>query len=359
MSAERIEEEAARFFTELHRDDAAPQAFIEWQRWMNADPGHRTAYEGIEQTMMRLKIPVKPTLPSAEEMAVDEYDGSMPIDEWNGIQRSKRRRSLVGLAAAASLAALSLAAGGLWLSGHYRGQHSTFAFRTPVGERRQFKLPDGSRITLDADSALSVELTPGLRSLQLARGEAYFEVSKDAARPFVVRAGNALVRAVGTEFDVHMAADRTVVAVVEGKVKVTSEADPAIGNGASNRQRSRAAAKSRAAPALLAAQVSAGQAVSYANDAGLRELPAAEASLATTWLNGRRQYRDEPLRYVLADIDRYTGRSIEIADDSTGDLKFTGTLDVDDSAAWIEGLSVALPVKIGETKDGRLLIEAR
>jgi transmembrane sensor len=359
VSAKKIEEEAAHLFTELHKDDAKSQAFIEWQRWMNADPSHRTAYERIEQTMLRLKIPVKPPLPSVEEMAADEYDGSMSIEEWQSLPRSTGKSSFVRFATAAGLAVLSLVAGALWLNGHYRAQHGTFALHTSAAERREFKLPEGSRITLDADSVLNVELTPELRSLQLARGEAYFKVSKDAARPFIVSAGNAQVRAVGTAFNVRMSADRTVVAVTEGKVEVTSDANPVIDSDISTEPPSKATVKKHSVQTLLAAQVSAGEAVSYANNAGLQEMPAAAASLATTWLNGRRQYRDEPLRYVLADIDRYTGKRIEIAEGPTGDLKFTGTLDLDNTAAWIKGLSVALPVKIAEGQDGQLLLEAR
>jgi transmembrane sensor len=359
VNAKKIEEEAAHFFTALHEENATSQAFVEWRRWMSADPSHRAAYESIEQTMMRLKIPVKPPLPSAEEMAADEYDGSMSIEEWKSLPRSTRKSSLLRFATAAGLVVLSLVAGVFWFNGDYRAQHGTFALHTSAGERREFELPEGSRITLDADSVLNVELTPELRSLELARGEAYFKVSKDAARPFIVRAGNALVRAVGTAFNVHMSADRTVVAVTEGKVEVTSDANPVVDDGTSTKPPSKAIVKKHSVQTSLAAQVSAGGAVSYANNAGLQELPATEASLATTWLNGRRQYRDEPLRYVLADIDRYTGKRIEIADGSTGDLKFTGTLDLNNSAAWLKGLSVALPVKIAESRDGQLLIEAR
>ena len=97
----------------------------------------------------------------------------------------------------------------------------------------------------------------------------------------------------------------------------------------------------------------------YVTHAGLSELPPAEASLATTWLKGRRQYRNEPLRYVLADIDRYTGKQIAIVNTAVGDLQFTGTLDLDNSDAWLKGLAVALPVTIGKSQDGQMVIAAR
>jgi transmembrane sensor len=257
------------------------------------------------------------------------------------------------------IATLTLAGGGFWLYGDYRAQHGTFSYQTTAGERREFKLAEGSRVTLDADSELNVELTPERRTLQLTHGEAYFNVAKNARRPFTVRAGNAEVRAVGTAFNVRMSDDRTVVAVTEGKVQVTSDADLAPAEIQPSGKANRGAASKRATPLVLAAQVSAGEAVSYVTHAGLSELPPAEASLATTWLKGRRQYRNEPLRYVLADIDRYTGKQIAIVNTAVGDLQFTGTLDLDNSDAWLKGLAVALPVTIGKSQDGQMVIAAR
>src|SRR5690606_24811567 len=138
------------------------------------------------------------------------------------------------------------------------------------------------------------------RTLRLRRGEAYFEVAREAHRPFKVDAGPTQVLALGTAFNIRLSQNRTVVAVTEGKVEVT--AAPQL------------SAQGPRTPGTLrlAAQVSAGEAVSYSDNGNLHAMPAAEAALATGWLEGRRQYRNEPLRYVLADVDRYTGQRIEI-----------------------------------------------
>jgi transmembrane sensor len=362
MSTRTQMAEAAQWYLELDKSDADPQRFIEWQQWMRADAAHHTAYTVFER-QMHLKIKQARLLPTAEEIAADDYDGSVPIEDWKTLPRTARRGSFVRYAIAAGIAALTLSGGGFWLYGDYRAQHGTFSYRTAAGERQEFKLAEGSRVTLDADSELHVELTPERRSLRLTRGEAYFNVAKNARRPFTVRAGNAQVRAVGTAFNVRMSEDRTVVAVTEGKVEVTSDsvpvATPSMTDRAAHSKVPTPVVNKHATPIVLAAQVSAGQAVSYVSHAGLSELPAAEASLATTWLKGRRQYRNEPLRYVLADVDRYTGKQIAIADTATGDLQFTGTLDLDYSDAWLKGLAVALPVTIGESEDGQMFIAAR
>ncbi|HWK75486.1 MAG TPA: FecR domain-containing protein [Povalibacter sp.] len=227
-------------------------------------------------------------------------------------------------------------------------------YQTAPAQRQTVMLPDGSRVTLGADSAVSVELRADERMLRLTRGEAYFQVAKDAKRPFIVRAGEARVRAVGTEFNVRLSAQRTVVAVAEGTVRVSA---PSSVEQASRGSRMTGIDRGLEEPSILAtAQLGAGQAVSYEGESGLQALPAGDASLAITWLDGRRKYRNEPLRYVLADVHRYTGRRIEVANAETGALKFTGTLSMEGSDAWFKALAIALPVTIVQEVDGKLLV---
>jgi ferric-dicitrate binding protein FerR (iron transport regulator) len=134
--------------------------------------------------------------------------------------------------------------------------------------------------------------------------------------------------------------------------------------GANGNSRTQSEIETRARPdaasVQLFAQLGAGEAVvTYADDGKMDVLPMQAASVATSWLQGRRQYRNEPLRYVLADVARYTEQPIEIADAATGDLKFTGTLILQNSGAWLKGLSIALPVTTGVREDGTLLVKLR
>lgn len=360
MSNRTHADDAARWFLRLQDESTNTQVFLEWQRWMNAAPAHRTAYEEIEETIFRLEIPVTPQLPSAEELAADDYDGSVPVEEWP--TRNPRHAVVTPRAAtrryamAAGIAAMGLLAGGLWFSGTYRAQHGTYAYSTSHGERREIELPEGSRITLDADSALNVELTPERRILTLTRGEGYFKVAKDARRPFTVQAGNAQVRALGTAFNIRRSENRTVVAVTEGRVEVTVSPKPAPTQDSANSPRAEVSSRKDTQSPPFAMQLAAGEAVSYMGEGTTSILAPAEASLATSWLNGRRQYRNEPLRYVLADIDRYSRRRIRIADEATGNLQFTGTIKLDSSDAWLKGLAIALPVTITEAPDGELFV---
>src|SRR5690606_33208159 len=111
------------------------------------------------------------------------------------------QRRLVGGFAAVAVAAL-LAVGlnhdRVTAPGTFVAQYST-----PHGENRNFVLPDGTSVTLGADSVLSVHYRPDTRSLDLVSGEAFFKVTHDSNRPFVVQVGVARIEDLGTEFDVR------------------------------------------------------------------------------------------------------------------------------------------------------------
>ena len=84
-------------------------------------------------------------------------------------------------------------------------------------------LDDGSVIELNRGARITVDFSPGLRRVRLERGEAHFVVAKDAARPFVVEAAGVTARAVGTAFNVRLAATDVEIIVAEGRVAVGSE----------------------------------------------------------------------------------------------------------------------------------------
>lgn len=117
-------------------------------------------------------------------------------------------------------AVLALAAVGcLWvLHGH-----GSDTFSTGIGEQRIVRLADGTRVTLNSSTRLSVAYQGTRRLVRIEGGEAYFEVAKDVTRPFLVDAGRHRVRALGTSFVVRYESQRVAVTLVEGKVAVLSE----------------------------------------------------------------------------------------------------------------------------------------
>ena len=100
-------------------------------------------------------------------------------------------------------------------------------YETRIGEQRDVLLSDGSRVTLNTNTALSVHYSKGRRFLVLERGEALFSVAHNTARPFDVAAAGTLTRAVGTEFNVDMRNTKVTVSVLEGVVQVSTATDVA------------------------------------------------------------------------------------------------------------------------------------
>lgn len=186
---------------ERPRDAALQAAF---NTWLRADPRHAEAWNRATGTWQAMG-------------AVPPVHG----DQWQAGTRMvtmSQRRRVRPVAAALALAAclaLWLTADTFWTAGDHH---------TVTGETRQVTLADGSLITLDSDTALDVTFDPGHRAVRLLSGQAFFEVTPDARRPFTVEAAGIAVTVVGTAFDVGLTDQTVQVAVQQGKVQVGDDA---------------------------------------------------------------------------------------------------------------------------------------
>jgi len=136
----------------------------------------------------------------------------------------RTRRTTRWVAAAATAVVAVLAAWAFVAHGTYGWKE----FATATGEQRAFEMEDGSVIHLNTGSRIALHFTGQTREVRLLRGEALFRVHHDAARPFRVYTPDALIQAVGTQFNVYNRPDGTEVAVIEGRVNITPERHPAI-----------------------------------------------------------------------------------------------------------------------------------
>src|SRR3546814_12936140 len=87
-----------------------------------------------------------------------------------------------------------------------------------IGEIRRVPLSDGSLAAVNTQTTLDVTMKPEVRQVALKDGEAWFQVAKDRARPFVVEIGDVRVLAVGTDFAVNRTAAGGNVRVTGGVV---------------------------------------------------------------------------------------------------------------------------------------------
>ncbi len=217
---------------------------------------------------------------------------------------------------------------------------SSTVFQTKPGENRAVDLSDGSRAVLGGRTELRVAFDDTARRIELSHGEAYFTVAKDPQRPFSVRAGDATVTAIGTQFNVRRRSDRVMIAVVEGGVVV--EPSPPSGLAAWIKSTQSQQIRTR---------LSAGE-QTLIDESGVRAATSLiDAGTATAWQHGQLEFREEPLRYVLEDVNRYSAKPIVFQDHRIGEVRITGTVLNDNIRGWIKGLESAFALRAEEQEE--------
>jgi transmembrane sensor len=213
-------------------------------------------------------------------------------------------------------------------------------YATRVGEQRVVRLGDGSRITLDTNSAVTVSLDEHRREIRLSRGQAFFDVAADPARPFVVATDRGQVRALGTRFEVELRGEDLQVTLVEGAVEVL--------------RRSRGI--NDAAPLIL----SPGQRVTLATagdeTAQLRPVQV-DVTIATSWTTGRLTFRETPLAEAVAEVNRYSREKIELRGDEVGARAVSGAFDAGDTQAFAGAVSELLDLRQSRA-GGKIVLES-
>jgi len=208
-------------------------------------------------------------------------------------------------------------------------------FETATGEQRTLELEDVSVVSLNTHSRVAVRLAAHAREVRLLRGEALFHVAHDPSRPFLVSTDDAVVQAVGTQFDVYRRDDGTVVAVLEGQVNVTTAAPATASSGSAA-----AAVAGRGpprAPAVRSLGASQEAQVSHEGSVSIREVNNVSDTVA--WRERRLIFRDQTLEQIVVEFNRYRATPIRLAGGSVGERVYTGVFDADDADSLLQVLS--------------------
>jgi len=229
--------------------------------------------------------------------------------------------------AAAVLVAVVLA--GVWIAG------LPTTYRTGVGEREVVALSDGSKLSLDADSAVSVRFTPSRRQLVLKKGRARFTVAKDPLKPFTVAAAGKTVVAVGTQFSVERLGGQVRVILYEGKVSVLAKDNPSAAPQPMPVGRTRKPADTVLTP---------GGELIIADTAQVAELAHADLSRSLSWEGGQLIFQNEPLAAAVERVNRYAERRIRV-EDGAGQVLVSGVFDAGDTEAFVDGVTAVFSVR--------------
>jgi transmembrane sensor len=327
-----IDEEAAEWTWRMDSESVTAAEQQAFETWLKQDTRHRRSYEELTRVWRTLDGLAEAK--RDEKIATFTHAGKPPA--------AAPRRHLWWAAAAVLVVAVSAV---VWLQSGREVQ----TLATAVGQQRNVTLADGSVVTLNTNTIVETELSRGVRQIYLRKGEAHFQVAHDRSRPFFVHAGDAVVRAVGTQFEVRLRADQHVdITVNEGRVEVQAT------GGAPDV----AAAPKNKVVAVRA--LSAGQALSTAAaDYSVRPVTEAQLSNELAWRGGEIIFDGKPLGDAVAEIERYTDARIVITDPQTAALLVGGRFRTDNVPAFFDALQSALPVSIRRAPNGAVYIDRR
>jgi transmembrane sensor len=303
---------------------ADQQAF---EAWLRQDPRHRRASEELCKVW------------KAMDGLAEAKRGEKIATFTDAAKRAALRGRYPRWFAAAAAMLIVTIISAVWLQ--IGSEMQTVA--TAVGQQRNVTLADGSVVMLNTNTILETNLSRRVRQIYLRKGEAHFQVAHDRSRPFLVHAGDAVVRAVGTQFEVRLLSDQHVDVVVnEGRVEV------------------QAAAPRQAATVATVRALSAGQQLSTAT-AGYTVVPVSPAQLSSelAWRDGAIIFDGQPLSDAIAEIGRYTDARIVVSDSRIAGLRVGGRFRTDDVQGFFDGLQAALPVTIRRTADGVVYVDPR
>jgi transmembrane sensor len=221
-------------------------------------------------------------------------------------------------------------------------------YTTQIGERLSITLEDGSTIELNARSKVRIRFSKVERDVELIDGQALFEVAKDKARPFSVRSGETVVRAVGTEFDVYRKKNGTTVTVIEGRVAVLTPLAPSsdVPDADSIRVDSSVSLETQSPPVF----VTAGEQVIVTNQV-VRAPQRADVAVATAWTQRRLVFDDSALSDVIEDFNRYNTRQLVIEDPQLNNFHVSGVYSSTDPASLIRFLRAQPGVEVVEADE--------
>ena len=270
-----LDEQAAGWLHVLKNEPTLDQQAA-FRKWVNASPRHGMEFALAQEVDNRL----------LNSHRVRHLDVDALIERSKREQCSNHRRAWTARIAA-SVAIVGLLAGIVML------QRTPDTYAT-TEEQQLIDLDDGSVVALNGQSQMRVEFSADARDLYLEKGQGIFRVRHDARRPFRVHAGTAVVEAVGTQFDVCVANDQTIVAVVEGIVQLKS--------GSSTTSAPEIISTHAALP-----RVTAGESATIHNDGHAEEVKKIDVATATAWRQSAEQleFENEPLADIANEFNRH------------------------------------------------------
>ena len=303
VPSEEVRAEAAAWIAQLHDEQRNPDLEARVHAWLGKSEDHRRAFNRMTHVWER----------TGEIRMRARGDTSAPS--------RTRRRSRVTAWTATAAATLALAVGAV--AYYWRDN----AVVTGVGQQQVRLLPDGTRVVLNTDTRIEVNYDERARRVRLIRGEAWFDVSKRPAWPFIVSVDGQEIRALGTSFIVrHDGIQDLSVTLVEGRISVAP-----IG------------LHDEAASQNLQILSPGQRLVISRNHALAVDRP--ELTRITAWERGRVEFEETPLADAANEMNRYSKSHVTVADGDIARLRIGGVFRAGDSNEFVRVVTAAFGLR--------------
>lgn len=316
LKVDEVEQAAAAWL--LRRDAPHWSAADETElgEWLTASTHHRVAFARLKSVWRETgRLKVLDPMPATGSQALPG--------------RSKSATRYKAYAVAAALVLMVCAS----VVAYFFGSQEAPSYRTPVGGLVTVPMPDGSKITLNTDSEMTLQIDGRERRVNLKRGEAFFEVAPDPTRPFVVYANDQRVIAVGTKFAVRLESQEVRVAVTEGLVRMerrSSLLDPAE--------------QTASAPLLTPGTVASAS----DKQISLQQRPLDSVEQDLSWRLGYIVLRATALPDAIAEFNRYNARQLVLGDPALADIVVGGNFRADNIDGFVRLLREGFGIRAQE-----------
>lgn len=210
-------------------------------------------------------------------------------------------------------------------------------YQTARGERSTVTLADGSVMTLNTASLADVSYDGSERAVSLHRGQALFDVAHDPETPFKVYAGDRVITAIGTSFEVYLDGDQVRVALLEGRVNVVQ-------------RNSEGTSRPLAENTLNAGEVL------FASPAMPTRVRGGDVERLLSWKDGLVAFDQTPLSEAVKEMNRYASRPLILADGVVGRHRVSGTFRVGETERFARTVSELFPITSTSSGDGRTVL---
>lgn len=345
LQATAVDDAAAGWSECLRESGGDAKIRAAFESWCAVHPDHLPAYERVEAARRRIEaVADMPELLALRNETLSRVVA--PRARWPRYVVALAASLVAGIAAVMALTGETL---GELPGSIYEGARAVVrgeaVYETAIGERLVATLEDGSVITLNTDSRALVSYKGDIRGIRLEKGQALFEVAKDAARPFIVSAGDRQVTALGTAFDVRLTNEMFEVTLIEGRVSVEPQAVAKQGQG------------TRVEPVRRTELVPGQQLIAAAEKAPI--VRAADIKRAVSWRNGQVIFENDALGQVIGEMNRYTRSQIVLEDKQLEGLRVSGAFDTGQTGVFIDALITYFPIVVKERNQEHIVLAWR